>query len=226
MKDLKDAYETFNNFPEALYSVDVTFQQSFPPSGAIQEGKLYFSGKHKLYGIKMEVSVLPNGQAISCSDHYPSSVSDFEIIQRRIGIHKLLLAKNSAESNTLDVGMHADRYPQEWAVLADKGYQGLQDIVRAIIPIKRPPRGVLSMSDEAFNRRVSSDRILVENYFGRLSNLWSLFAVKWRWSLTMYDDFFQVAVALTNFHIKTHPLRSQDSDKYIQLRNRLLHIAN
>ena len=111
-------------------------------------------------------------------------------------------------------------------MLADKGYQGIQELCRAIIPMKRPPRGVLSLSDEAFNRSVSSDRILVENYFGRLSCLWSLFAVKLRLCLGLYDDYLHVAVALTNFHTKSHPLRQQDGDKYIQLHNRLLHIAN
>ena len=82
------------------------------------------------------------------------------------------------------------------------------------------------MSDEAFNSRVSSDRILVEKFFGWLCNLWSLFAVKWRWNLGLYDGFFRVADALTNFHIKSHPLWQQDGDKYVELRNRLHHIAN
>ena len=42
----------------------------------------------------------------------------------------------------------------------------------------------------------------------------------------MYVDFFRIAVALTNFHIESHPLGQQDGDKYVQLRNRLHHIAN
>ena len=41
----------------------------------------------------------------------------------------------------------------------------------------------------------------------------------------IYDDLFNIAVALTNFHLKSHPLRSQDVYKLVQLRNILLHIA-
>ena len=80
---LRDSNSTFKNHPEALYAVDVTFQQCFRPSGALSEGKLYFSRKHKLYGVKVETAVLPDRLAIGCSTHYPGSVSDFEIMQRQ-----------------------------------------------------------------------------------------------------------------------------------------------
>ena len=78
LTELCQSNQRFCNFPEAPYAADVTFQQPFRPSGAISEGKLYFSGKHKLYGVKNEVSVLSNGLAATCSSHYPNSVSDFE----------------------------------------------------------------------------------------------------------------------------------------------------
>ena len=93
MSTLTDAQQKFRQFPEALYAVDVTFQQSYRPSGSLQEGKIFFSGKHKLYGIKVEVCVLPNGLAINCSNHYPGSVSDFEIIQRRKDVHEKILKR-------------------------------------------------------------------------------------------------------------------------------------
>lgn len=38
----------FENFPDALEAIDVTFQHSNRPSGNLQEGKFYFSGKHHL----------------------------------------------------------------------------------------------------------------------------------------------------------------------------------
>lgn len=226
MSDFNATGKRFSNFPEALYAVDVTFQQSFRPSGSIQEGKLYFSGKHKLYGLKVEVAVLPNGLAISCSPHYPGSVSDFEIVQRQRELHEKLLKKKESDRSIMDVGMHSERYPQDWAVLCDKGYQGLLELLRAIHPIKKPPRGALSVSDEMFNRKVSSDRIIVENYFGRLCGLWTLFSSKWRWNEGLYDDFFRAAIGLTNLHIKSNPLRQEDVEKLAQFRNRLAHIAN
>ena len=226
MKIIDQSETKFSNFFEALYAVDVNFQQSFRPSGSIQEGKLHFSGKDKLYGLKTEVSVTPIGLAINCSKHFPGSVSYFEIIQWGIDRHKLLLTKKDDELGILDVGIFQERYPGHWAVLADKGYQGIQEILSSIIPIKRPLRGVLSISDEAFNRRVAIVRIIVENWFSRLCTLWSLLSTKCRWNESIYDHLFQTAAALTNLHIKFHPLQSQDGDKYVQLQNRLSHIAS
>ena len=98
--------------------------------------------------------------------------------------------------------------------------------MRAIYTIPNPPRGILSLSDEAFNLQASSDRIIVVNYFDRLNGLWTLFATKWRWNEGIYDDFFRVSTELTNFYIKSFPLREQDGEKFVRLRNRLAHIAN
>ena len=39
------------------------------------------------------------------------------------------------------------------------------------------------------------------------------------------DDFFSVDVPLTNFQIKSYHLCSQDADKFVELRNRPLHIS-
>ena len=176
MKELRDTSQTFSNYPEALYAVDVTFQKPFCPSGAILEGRIYFSHKQKLYGAEVEVIFLSNLIAIACSNHYPGSVSDVEIIQQRIEAHKKCLRKKERDRNIPDGRLHFNNYPDEWALYADKGYHCLQEIRHAMIPVKRPPRGILSISDEAFNRRVSSDRIIPENYFARLTCLWSLFA--------------------------------------------------
>ncbi len=59
----------FKHLPCALFVIDVIFQQGNRPSGILLEGKLYFSGKHKLYSYKTEVSVAPTGQAINVIDH-------------------------------------------------------------------------------------------------------------------------------------------------------------
>lgn len=47
---------TFRNFSYAPYATDVTFQLPYRPSGTHEESKKYFSGKHKHYGFKTEVS--------------------------------------------------------------------------------------------------------------------------------------------------------------------------
>ena len=112
----------FKNYPMARYATDVTFQQSFRPSGSLEEGKLYFSGKHKLYGYKTEVSVLLNGLAIGCSAHEPGSVSDLKIFEAMTSFHATQLRKREGENDMDDDGPLSDEYPHFWALLCDKGY--------------------------------------------------------------------------------------------------------
>lgn len=59
------------------------------------------------------------------------------------------------------------KYPNMWAIIGEKGYQGGSNFIRIIHPKKKPPGGLLSATDVEENRKISSDRIIVENYFGR-----------------------------------------------------------
>lgn len=45
---LRKEKKSFKNFPSARYATDVTFRQYNRPSALMQEGKGFFSGKHKL----------------------------------------------------------------------------------------------------------------------------------------------------------------------------------
>lgn len=85
------------------------------------------------------------------------------------------------ENDELELSEGGDfisEYPNQWAVLLDKGYQVATQPVLAIIPEKKPPQGILSKAGLDYNRLVSSDMILVENYFCRLCGLWTLFSTK------------------------------------------------
>ena len=74
---------------------------------------------------------------------------------------------------------------------------------------------------KSWNATVSSDRIIEENFFGRLTKLWGVILSKYRWSEEGYDDIFRLCVALTNFHISFHPLRDEeDATNYKQYKNR------
>ena len=89
MNKLLHSDQRFYNFTEALYAVDVTFQQLYRPSGGIAEGKLYFSGKHHLYGYKEEVSVLPNNLVDHCNTQFHFLDFSFE----RFSSFPILLAR-------------------------------------------------------------------------------------------------------------------------------------
>ena len=92
----------FKNFPCALYATDVIFQQGNCPSGTLLEGKLYFSGKHKLYCYKTEESVTQRGQAINVTHHKPGSISDLVIFQCNLDFHNQALNKYGKDKDISD----------------------------------------------------------------------------------------------------------------------------
>ena len=168
---------------------------------------------------------MPNGLALGMTAHYPGSVSDFEILQRNRDWHLRELSKSGSEGEFVDLGRLSVEYPQMWAVLMDKGYQGVHEMFRGVTPCKKPRNGTLSRSDERYNCKLSSDRVIVENVFGRLCGLWTHLSRKWRWGEGIYDDYFRLGAALTNCHIKYQPLRATDQERFTRVRNRMHQIA-
>ncbi len=79
---------------------------------------------------------------------------------------------------------------------------------------KKTIRGFSSREDEIFNRKLSSDRIIVENYFDRLGKLWGILGTKFRWSESLFDTIFAIGIALTNYHVTMHKLRDLDGPCY------------
>ncbi|KAF0706934.1 hypothetical protein AaE_013874 [Aphanomyces astaci] len=86
----------------------------------------------------------------------------------RHDIHAAALLKDAAESSINDNGELFQDYPVSWAVLIDKGYNGLTASTRAIHPKKRPSNGTVDRHDLERNANVLSDRVIVENFFGRV----------------------------------------------------------
>ncbi|ETV91416.1 hypothetical protein H310_13965 [Aphanomyces invadans] len=161
MSNLHRSGQRFKNFPSALYAVDVTFQPTFAPAGGFAEKKRFFSKKHGQYGLKVEASVLPNGLAIHVSPAVPGSVADISICESMEDFHKAQLTKADDDVAMEDGGPLSQEYPRTWAVLADKGYQGLHRHLRAITPAKRPPGGLLSVEEMANNDKIASDRLSI-----------------------------------------------------------------
>ncbi|OWZ09558.1 hypothetical protein PHMEG_00017718 [Phytophthora megakarya] len=204
MRELIVVGKIFSNFPRAGYATDVTFQQTNIPYGLCEDRSIYYSGKHKLHDYKVELSVLPTGKTINCTQHYQGHVSDIEVFRKNQPFHLQNLQK-SEEDKRLQVGGPLEtKYPDGWALLADKGYQGLSTHFRAITPNKKQPGETLSIEQLNENDRISHDRVLVEN-----------------WS---YNIMFKPCVALINYHVHLSSLRAEDSDNYHNYLGRLLSI--
>ena len=153
----------FSNSEYGRYAVDVNFQQSNRPSGSVSEGKRYFSGKHNLYGYKVEASVLLTGLAIGCTENYPGSVSDLEIFRRNRPFHEEASKRGARDLRYTDGGRLSEFMDDYWAILADKGYQGAAEDLRVVGPVRTPAHAKLSLEDVDFNREVFSDRVIIEN---------------------------------------------------------------
>ena len=114
MGKISHSNKQFKNFPCARYATDVTFQQANRPSVFLEKVKKYYSGNHKLYGYKVEVSVLPICIAVHCTNHYPGSIADIDIFYKNLDFHDVGLAKSEKEATRdgLDSGPFKQEYPK------------------------------------------------------------------------------------------------------------------
>ena len=220
MNVLPNKGKQFKHHPHALYATDVTFQQTNRPSGNHQESKRYFSGKNRLYGYKVEVSVLPNGLALVFSLHRHGSVSDLTMFREGFDWHENASEKKPGDMVVSDHGPLQTQFPMKWAILTDKGYQGANDTLRVLFPKKKRPHRALNFDELHENAELSSDWVIVENYFGRCTLLWEVTSLKYMWSEDMYDSVFQMCMGLANIHICMHPLRDANGEYYQTLRNK------
>ncbi|GMF42198.1 unnamed protein product [Phytophthora fragariaefolia] len=220
------SWETFRNYPYALYATDVKFQPAYRPSGQFAEQNTYFSEKHKLYGYKLECSVAYPGIAVDLSSREPGSKSDVTLFLERKDVHMEMLQKNVKELEIENNGEGAAQHPIQWGVLVDKGYQGAEGIIRTIQPKRKPRGSELSRQDVARNRLVSSDRVLVENVFGRACMLWKAMYVTYKWSEVRYNMIDRICFALTNYHVSYMPLRNDDNVRYRSVLARYEYMAD
>ncbi len=72
-----------------------------------------------------------------------------------------------------------------------------------------------------FNKNHSSDRTIVENYFGRMGQLWSILSRKYVCAENKYDTFFAIGFELINFHVGMHKFRDDDTECFNRHRNRM-----
>ncbi|POM79802.1 Lamin-like protein, partial [Phytophthora palmivora] len=144
-----------------------------------------------MYGYKLECSVAYPGVAIDLSPHEPGSKSDLTMFLDRKAVHMDMLQKTMEELEIEDNGEGGAQHPLQWGVLVDKGYQGSEGSIRTIQPKRKPRGSELSHQDVARNRLVSSDRVLVENFFGRVCMLWKAMYVTYKWNETSSAHVFE-----------------------------------
>lgn len=185
---LLDEKKTFLNLKHARYSTDVMFQQSNKPSDNMQEEKVYFSSKRKLYGLNMKISVLPNVLAMSCSNSYLDFVSHISFMSERLDEELKRLQKSAAEMEILEIGMLSYFYSDQWCVRVDKGRQRASEFCEMGYPHRKPFIRALTVEEEDFSQKLSSDCVLLENYFGRLNLIWVIMSTKYMLNKKFYNS--------------------------------------
>ncbi len=111
-----------------------------------------------------------------------------------------LLAKTEDEKKLEDE-------EETWAVLTDKGFEGLGELVRLISPFKKPKNRVLSREEEDMNSKIGSVRVVCENYYGRMKGKFKIVGERYGLEKENFKRVFGVCVCLTNFDIQCRPLR-------------------
>jgi len=85
---------------------------------------MYYSGKHKIYCLKSEVTHAPvSGLAMRISTAHPGARHDFDIFSAEIGSWIEQLQKTPAEKER-----SASQAEDHWQQLAEKGYQGANSL--------------------------------------------------------------------------------------------------
>ena len=182
----------FEHFENCFAAVDTTFiPHPHPPNISFEQAKNYFSVKHGAYGYKWLAAVNSSGQLVFLSNKYPGGAHDLTICTDET---VLPFIRQICGSTYL---------------MADKGFIGLDAHINALIPIKQSSTRPLSLSDKEFNLNIAKTRILVENFFGRLKVVWSIFAGYSGIHANHLDDRFHLAAYLTNFHLLEKPLRKK-----------------
>ena len=84
----------------------------------------------------------------------------------------------------------------------DEGYYEL------IVSKRKPTREELSQKDEETNSKLHLDKVLVEDFFGRLKVMFGILASPYRCALNTLEDVVITCICLLNPKLKRQPLRS------------------
>ena len=188
----------FEHFPQAIGAVDATLIQIQKPKERELNNE-YFSGKHRIHGAKVQVTVDADGHAMHVSPVIPGRRHD-AFLFRQSGLPEFMKETRRVSGRTVVT------HP---ALLADSGYIGLDEVYYELITSKKkPPHGSLSQKDEETNQKLHSDRVLVENFFGRLKLVFKILDGKYRCSLDSLEHVVITCICLLNLKMKRQPLRS------------------
>ena len=94
-----------------------------------------YTGKHKLYCLKVETSVYLNGEACNWTSPVPGTTADITLFRSNIAFHKASTRKSPAALTVTDHGKGYEQHPKRHAIVLDKAYIGVESLIRWVIII-------------------------------------------------------------------------------------------
>lgn len=79
MTELMEKNLTVDLFPETIHMTGATLTMCNCPTGNHEEAKTFFSKKHGVYGMKVEITTYPDGRAAGWTKWYPGKTPDTTI---------------------------------------------------------------------------------------------------------------------------------------------------
>ena len=102
--------------------------------------------------------------------------------------------------------------------LFDIGYTGLNNSYpEAVVTIRKPIGRDLTQEENAINNRIESDRVIVENFFGRLKSTFGILGSRFRGDKKNHlQHIIPICMSLTNYYSSLHPMRQESQDPLIE----------
>lgn len=156
-------------------AVDATEQEIERPLCSDLGQEAYYSGKQKMHTIKTELIVnAVTDEVVTVSESVPGAMHDKK------------LRDESAQ------------IADDVIVLADSGYQGIQeDCEQAIIPTKKPKGGSLTNEQKILNKAISQARVCVEHVIGE-AKTFKVLCHRFRNFRYSYSTIFGIVMYLVN----------------------------
>jgi hypothetical protein len=191
--------EAFENFPAVFGIVDASPVFINRPS---RHQEQYYSGKFKRHCVKVQALVTPDGLCVHLSRVFRGRTHD-----------KAIFDQSWISGFLIDAG--EDGRDRRKLIMGDLGYVGIQKSgVRALLPHKRGRGQDLTEEQKEENRKLSHDRILVENFFGRWKSLFGICQGRYRGDLKNLSQIIRSTIIMTNWYILRHPLRQPDGPEH------------
>lgn len=195
---LRSPAKVMEAFPDVALVIDAKEQRIQRPKSSQDDTsphdqqKPYYSGKKKAHTLKNQFGVRPDGLIEAVSDSVPGGAT-----------HDLTLLRQSKLLERLD--------PEAGeAAMTDKGYAGIQkDYPELCIyqPYKARRGHPVSEEQKAYNRHLSSYRIVVEHVMAQLSRFQVLSQV-FRHCRAGHSRIVRVVAGLVNRRIAVKPLKT------------------